>query len=161
MKKILNLLGVLLLTSFLAFAFGGCTKKDDGASSSSGGSAATLDKTVNIGSVAETMAYDKTEISVPAGQDITLTFKNNSTTLQHNWVLTQPGKDNDVGLAGIKAGLAKGFVPDDPAVLAHTKLVDAGGSDTITFKAPPAGDYPYICTNAGHHMVMKGILHSK
>jgi azurin len=153
MKKILLPLMVLALIS-------GCTKNSGSGSASDAGSA-TPEKTISLGSVAETMAYDKTDLTVPAGQDITLTFKNNSTTLQHNWVLTQPGKENEVGLAGIKAGAEKGFIPDDPAVLAHTKLVDAGGSDTITFKAPPAGDYPFICTNAGHHTVMKGTLHSK
>ena len=155
MKK----LALVLVTTAMIF---GCTKKDDTAATpTTGATAVVLDKNVNIGSVGETMAYDKTELTVPAGQDITLTFKNNSTTLKHNWVLVQPGKDNDVGIAGIKAGEAKGFIPDDPAVLAHTKLVDPNGSDTVTFKAPPSGDYPYICTNAGHHTVMKGTLHSK
>jgi len=163
MKKHLGLPSVISVSVslILIFAGAGCTKKEDSGGGASEKSAAQSDKNVNIASVGETMAYDKTELTVPAGQDITLTFKNNSTTLQHNWVLTQPGKDNEVGLEGIKAGLSKGFVPDNPAVLAHTKLVDANGSDTITFKAPPAGDYPYICTNAGHHMVMKGTLHSK
>ena len=150
LKFLLPLIALSLVTP-------ACTKSSDSGSSSS----ATPEKAVSLGSVGETMAFDKTEMTVPAGQDVTVTFKNNSTTLQHNWVLVQPGKENDVGIAGIKAGPAKGFIPDDPAVIAHTKLLDAGGSDTITFKAPAAGDYPYICTNAGHHTVMKGVLHSK
>lgn len=146
-----------------------CTKKADEGVDAAGIAAANnpaqLETTQNIGSVGETMAYDKTELTVKSGAEITLNFKNNSSTLQHNWVLTKPGTDNDVGLAGIKAGLKKGFISDDPAItadiLAHTKLVDPGQADTVIFKAPPAGDYPYICTNAGHHTVMKGILHSK
>jgi len=154
MKNIIVLLTTLVL-------FGGCTKNSGGSSSDSGTAGSTTEKNLSVGSVGETMAYDKTELTVPAGQSITLTFKNNSTTLKHNWVLTNPGKDNDVGIAGIKVGEAKGYVPDSPDVLAHTKLVDSGGSDTITFKAPAAGDYPFICTNAGHHTVMKGTLHSK
>ena len=39
--------------------------------------------------------------------------------------------------------------------------LEPGQADSITFKAPAPGDYPYICTNAGHHTVMKGVLHSK
>ena len=165
-KKFLPVLvlGLLILNS-------GCTKKADDVGDAAGVAAANktepgaMETTINIGSVGETMAYDKTDLSVPAGKDITLNFKNNSTTLQHNWVLVKPGTENDVGLAGIKAGMAKGFIPDDaataPSILAHTKLVNAGAADSITFKAPPAGDYPFICTNAGHHTVMKGVLHSK
>lgn len=149
--------------------FTSCTKKSDDVGDAAGVAAANnpgqLDNTQNIGSVGETMAYDKNDLTVKSGEQITLNFKNNSSTLQHNWVLTKPGTDNDVGLAGIKAGLKKGFISDDPKIeadiLAHTKLVEPGQADTVIFKAPPPGDYPYICTNAGHHTVMKGVLHSK
>jgi azurin len=156
-----------LITTLVLFT--GCTKKSDDVGDAAGVAAANnpaqLDTTQNIGSVGETMAYDKSDLNVKSGADITLNFKNNSTTLQHNWVLVKPGTENDVGLAGIKAGLKKGFIPDDaataPDILAHTKLVEPGQADSVTFKAPAPGDYPYICTNAGHHTVMKGVLHSK
>jgi azurin len=163
MKKILILAAVVILA-------GACTKKDETpvtgatANTENAAGAAQGETTQNIGSVGETMAFDKTEITVPAGKEITLTFKNNSTTLKHNWVLVKSGKENDVGMSGIKAGEANNFIPQDEnkdSVIAHTKLVDPGQSDTITFTAPAAGDYPYICTNAGHHTVMKGVLHSK
>ncbi len=161
------ILSAILIITFIPFT--SCTKKSDDVGDTAGVAAANnpaqLDTTQNIGSVGETMSYDKTELNVKSGADITLNFKNNSSTLQHNWVLTKPGTDNDVGLAGIKAGLKKGFITDDPAIgpniLAHTKLVEPGQADSVTFKAPPPGDYPYICTNAGHHTVMKGVLHSK
>jgi azurin len=152
---------ILIALSIAAFAFG-CTKKSD-----SGGadSAAAINNNITIGAVGETMQFDKTELTVKSGEKVTLVFNNPSTTLKHNWVLTQAGKDNDVGLAGIKAGEANNFIPNaDPEkgyVLAHTSLVDLKGTETITFTAPPPGDYPYICTNAGHHTVMKGTLHSK
>ncbi|MDZ4677055.1 MAG: plastocyanin/azurin family copper-binding protein [Oligoflexia bacterium] len=143
----------LILITFLAIT--SCTKKSDNNAANS------INNTPTLSVIGESMQFDKTELTVKAGEKVTLIFKNPSTTLEHNWLLTQKGKENDIGLAGIKVGKAKQFVPDDPAVLAHTRLVEPGGQDTITFTAPPAGDYPYICTNAGHHMVMKGILHSK
>jgi azurin len=163
-----------LLISILTLALiTACTKKSDSEAGDAAGIAAAnkpaaageISNNLNIGSVGETMAYDKNDLTVKADTDVTLTMKNNSTTLQHNWVLVKPGTENDVGLAGIKAGVSKGFISDDPTtakdILAHTKLIDPQGADSITFKAPPAGDYPYICTNAGHHTVMKGVLHSK
>jgi azurin len=147
MKKLMIICAALM-------AITACTKKSDSGS-------ATVNNTPSLSSVGETMQFSQTELTVKAGEKVTLTFKNPSTTLDHNWVLTKPGKDNDVGLAGIKVGKAKDFIPDDSNIIAHTRLVAPGGEDTITFTAPPAGDYPYICTNAGHHMVMKGTLHSK
>jgi azurin len=161
-----TIISTLLITSLILFT--SCTKKADDVGDAAGVAAANnptqLDTTQNIGSVGETMAYDKSDLTVKSGADITLNFKNNSSTLQHNWVLVKPGTENDVGLAGIKAGLKKSFIPDDATaadIIAHTKLVEPGQSDSVTFKAPAAGDYPYICTNAGHHTVMKGVLHSK
>ena len=82
--------------------------------------------------------------------------------LQHNWVLTAKGRGDDVGQAGIKAGADKGWVPDSPDVLAHTKLLNPGESETITFTAPKEkGDYPYVCTFPGHYTTMKGTLEVK
>ncbi len=34
-----------------------------------------------------------------------------------------------------------------------------GTSVDFSFTAPPAGDYPYICTFPGHYIMMKGLLH--
>lgn len=153
---------IVLITLMFLILVTACTKKSGEVGDVAGVAAANkTESNIDLSSVGETMAYDKTNLNVKAGDQITLNFKNNSTTLQHNWVLVQPGKDNEVGLAGIQAGPSKGFIPESPSVLAHTKLVDPSKSDTLTFKAPPAGDYPYICTNAGHHTVMKGVLHSK
>ncbi|MCC6277586.1 MAG: auracyanin [Oligoflexia bacterium] len=149
--KLLSLFLALLLSLNL-----GCTRKKGVDTSAS-----EPQTNLVIGVLGETMAFDKTTLVAKAGAEITLTFKNTSTVLKHNWVLTQPGKENEVGMQGIKAGEAKQFIPDNPAVLAYTKLVDVKAEDTITFKAPPAGEYPYICTNAGHHTVMKGILITK
>ena len=39
---------------------------------------------------------------------------------------------------------------DDPAIVAHTRLIEGGQSNTITFTAPP-GTYTYLCTFPGHY----------
>lgn len=150
---------MIRLTWIVAFAalisVSGCTKKE-----SSGGAGGPQTK-VTISTVGESMLYDKKTLIVKAGEEITLTMKNPSKTLAHNWVLVEKGKENDIGIGGIKAGESKDFIPDLPGIIAHTKMLKPGEEQTITFKAPPVGQYPYICTNAGHHTVMKGTLISK
>ena len=116
---------------------------------------------IQIGSVANTMTYDKTKLSVPAGSSVHLTMKNNATmaTLPHNWVLVKPGTEASVAAAGLKLGEAAGYFDvRDKDALAHTDLAKPGTTSEVTFDAPAPGDYPYICTFPGHYMMMKGVL---
>lgn len=104
------------------------------------------------------MAFDKTELKVKAGQKVKLTFKNGS-NMQHNFVLVKPGTANAVATAAIGAGFSGGWFKKTADVLANTKMLDGGKSETIEFTAPSEpGDYPYICTYPGHPSMMKGIL---
>ena len=43
-------------------------------------------------------------------------------------------------------------------MVAHTKLLGGGESDEITFTAPAAGEYPFICTFPGHFAIMQGVM---
>ncbi|MGE9268557.1 MAG: plastocyanin/azurin family copper-binding protein, partial [Verrucomicrobiales bacterium] len=47
---------------------------------------------------------------------------------------------------------------DAAAILAHTKLLGPGEEDSITFTAPEAGEYPYLCSFPGHFGVMNGVM---
>jgi azurin len=41
-------------------------------------------------------------------------------------------------------------------------LIDHGKEQVIEFTAPTKpGDYPYVCTFPGHHLLMRGVLHVK
>lgn len=115
---------------------------------------------LNIETVGDTMAYNQTTLQAKAGGTVKLTLKNNATSpaMQHDWVLVKPGKEQAISLAGITAGPGKDYIPDSPDIIAHTKLTKPGESDTITFTAPAAGDYTYICTFPGHYPLMKGTL---
>lgn len=123
-----------------------------------GGAAVTLD----IGSKGDELAYDKTALQAPAGSKITLNFKNNSNpaaNLLHNWVLVKPGTADGVAADGIAAGEANDYLKaSDDRVLAHAKMVKGGDSSSVTFDAPAAGAYDYICTFPGHAVLMKGVL---
>lgn len=116
---------------------------------------------LNIASVGETMAYDQSSLTVKAGQKVHLTLTNHATSpaMKHNWVLVQPGKEAEVATAGMTAGESAGYIPSgDANIIAHTPLSQPGGMVEVTFTAPAAGSYPYICTFPGHYMTMKGTL---
>src|SRR5437870_1936559 len=102
---------------------------------------------ISIGSVGETMAFDKTNLEARPGQTVKLSFRNNATSMamQHDWVLVRPGSEADVAGQGMTVGPDRGYLVEGPNVLAHTRMLKPGESDAITFKAPEqSGDYPYI-----------------
>jgi azurin len=125
---------------------------------STGGSAVTLD----IGSKGDELAFDKTTLEAPAGSKITLNLKNNSqpaVNLLHNWVLVKPGTADGVAADGITAGEANNYLkPNDDRVIAATTLIKGGESTSVTFDAPAAGTYDFLCTFPGHNVLMKGTL---
>ncbi len=153
--KSIGLVGGLAVVGGALAACGGGEPTPAPSAGGASGQAATLE----ISAKGEELLYDKDKLSAPAGSKITLTFKNPSTMLQHNWVLVKPGTEDQVANDGLAAGEANGYLKaNDPNVLAATKLVKSGESDTITFDAPAKGSYPYICTFPGHHVLMKGTL---
>jgi azurin len=111
------------------------------------------------------MQYDKKELDVPAAcKQVTLTIHHAGTlpaaAMGHNWVLVNTPDFAAVANAGMGAGLASNYVvPDDKRVIAHTKIVGGGQSDTITFSTAvlkSGGDYSFLCTFPGHNALMRG-----
>ena len=84
-------------------------------------------------------------------------FHNSAVSLQHNWVLVQPGTKDAIATAGIEAGEGNSWLPNgDPRVVAYIDLLDGGDTGETHFKAPPAGVYQYVCTLPGHNFTMYG-----
>ncbi|MEL6255473.1 MAG: plastocyanin/azurin family copper-binding protein, partial [Bacteroidota bacterium] len=110
------------------------------------------------------MYFNKEVLEVKAGSKVKLTF-NNDDDMQHNWVLVKKGTIDEVGLAAIELGIegpAKNYVPDTENVIYHTKLLEPETTEDIYFIAPDKpGEYPFVCTMAGHHITMRGILKVK
>lgn len=107
------------------------------------------------------MQYNLSEMKVKAGQTVRITLehvgKMDKNVMGHNWVLLTQG--TDMGAFGQVAVEAKAtdYVPEGSTqVIAHTKLLGGGESDTIEFVAPAAGTYDYICSFPGHYALMKG-----
>ncbi len=80
----------------------------------------------------------------------------------HNLVLTKDADKQAVATEGVGAGLAQDYVkPADPRVIAHTKVIGGGESDSVTFdvsKIAAGQDYAYFCSFPGHWAMMKGTL---
>ncbi|MGV3532163.1 MAG: plastocyanin/azurin family copper-binding protein [Chthoniobacteraceae bacterium] len=112
------------------------------------------------------MKFDTALIEVKPSQKVSLTLKNVGTmpkvSMGHNWVLLAKDQDPAAFVEASQMQMANEYVAPElkSKVLAHTKLLGPGESDTITFVAPSTpGDYTYICSFPGHFAIgMKGIL---
>jgi azurin len=110
------------------------------------------------------MAFNAKSFSVKAGQPVKLTFDNAAAVpLPHNVIVGKAGSKDALMAAAMKVatdpqGMAKGYVPEDANVLAHTKLVQPGQKETIEFVLPTPGAYPYMCTFPGHSIMMNGVI---
>lgn len=146
--------GVALASALVLAACGG-----GGAAGGGGGAAAA---SLNVSTPGEGLSFAPASLTAAPG-DIKVTFKNGSSVQKHNWILVKGGDAavTAVDQAAIAAGDAKGYVPDDPNIIAKTKLLDGGASESIAFKAD-AGEYIFICTFPGHLAAgMKGTLSVK
>ncbi len=112
---------------------------------------------LTVGAVGETLTFDTASISAASGSEVTLTFDNPSANNQHNLVIVQDGTKDAVATDGTAAGPANDWVaPGDSRVIANTAVINPGGSGEITFTAPAAGTYQFVCTFPGHNFTMFG-----
>jgi len=112
---------------------------------------------------AKNLMFDQTEIRLPAGQAVKLTFQNPD-SVPHNWALLKPGTLQKVGeqcnrLISDPQAAAEHYIPSSSDILAYTNVVEPYAEHTIYFRVPSEpGRYPYLCTFPGHWMVMNGVL---
>lgn len=110
------------------------------------------------------MQFDKKELRVKAGQKVRLTLTHAGTmaknAMGHNWVLLKEGVD--LAAFGQKSATAmdNDYIPasEEGSIIAHTKMLGGGESDTIEFTAPAKGSYEYLCSFPGHYALMRGVL---
>jgi len=112
---------------------------------------------------AKNLMFDQTEIRLPAGQPVKLTFQNPD-SVPHNWALLKSGTLQKVGeqcnrLISDPQAAAQHYIPSSSDILAYTNVVEPYAEHTIYFQVPSEpGRYPYLCTFPGHWMVMNGVL---
>jgi azurin len=112
------------------------------------------------------MKFDVTSFQVKPGETVTVTMTNvgrmPKAGMAHNWVLLKKGTDAaKFAEAGEQHPQTEYIAPDhEPDVLAKTKLLGPGDSDSVTFAAPTQpGEYQYICTFPEHYpRGMRGVM---
>ena len=117
----------------------------------------------------DTMQFDLKTFEVKAGEKVELTFKNigkiPKIAMGHNLVVLKKGVSAIAfGQKAMGAGAnATNALPDSVKgdTIAATKLLGPAESETITFTAPEAGDYEYVCTFPGHFAMMRGVMKVK
>ncbi len=112
------------------------------------------------------MKYDLASFEVKAQQPVSVTLKNigvqPKAAMGHNFVVLAKNTEIDKFLDAGRDDAANEYIAAPQAfhVLAKTKLLGPGESDTVTFTAPSVpGDYVYLCTFPGHYVSgMKGVM---
>ena len=116
------------------------------------------------------MQFNTKTVEVTAGEKVSLTFKHigqlPKAAMGHNVVVLKAGTAVPAFATKAMQAAATEYIPQDEEskklIVANTKLLGGGESQTITFTAPAeAGDYPYICTFPGHFALMQGVLKVK
>ena len=113
------------------------------------------------------MQFDIKKFEVSPEEPIRITLKNIGSmpkiAMGHNLVILKKNV-NAIGFGQkvLASGgsstnaLPKSLLGD---VIAYTKLLGPGESETISFKAPKeSGDYDYVCTFPGHFAMMRGVM---
>jgi len=145
-----------LVCSAFVISLSGCSRAPD-----------APPKTVEV-QADDKMKFDVTAFEARRGQKIAITLKNTGTTpklsMGHNLVVLDRGVTEQnvtkfLDTASTEA--SRDYVPAGAKeVLAHTKLLGPGETDTVTFNAPQiAGAYLYVCSFPGHYSQgTKGIM---
>ena len=167
MKRIFKVTFLALATTFALQSCGGKTEKTEETATEELYPAGpeveeTVSNELNIDSN-DAMQYSTNELRAKVGE-ITLTLhhtgKMEKTVMGHNLVILKIG--TDINAFGAKAADAKDsdYIPasEEANIVAHTKLLGGGESDSITFTISEPGTYDYICSFPGHLALMKGKL---
>lgn len=113
------------------------------------------------------MQFDTNTATVSAGcATITVNLTHSGampvTAMGHNVVITTTAHMPAVAQAGLRAGAAAQYVPqDDARVIAATRLVGGGQRTSITFpgsRLTAGGAYSFFCSFPGHSAMMRGTL---
>jgi azurin len=114
----------------------------------------------------DTLKYSVTAFNVRPGQKVSVILTNKGTTVKtaggHDLVVLQRNTNVNKFLEAASSEASHDYVSagSQKDVLASTKLLGPGESDTITFTAPyvPA-DYDFVCSFPGHAAQgMKGVM---
>ena len=115
---------------------------------------------IRIKTLQAQMRYDVAEFTVPPGAQVKIVLENVD-DMPHNLVFFQAGTDvvavTNKNMEKPEEALKRDWLPEDPRMLAHSKMVNPKMTDEFIFTAPDKpGTYPYVCTFPGHALSMQG-----
>lgn len=125
------------------------------------GVAAAADvETFTIKTLQAQMRYDVQDLTVTPGANVKIVFENVD-DMPHNLCVFQPGTDVvevcTKQMEKPEEALKRNWVPEDPRLWLHSKMLNPHEKEEITFKAPDKpGAYPFVCTFPGHATTMQG-----
>lgn len=108
------------------------------------------------------MQYDNKAFEVAAGDNVKITFENAGKmpkqVMGHNVIVLKAGVDVAAFATEAMKSAATDYIPESKKgdILAHSKLLGPGEKETVTFTAPAAGVYTYLCSFPGHYVLMQG-----
>ncbi|UGB45044.1 azurin [Frateuria edaphi] len=115
----------------------------------------------------DAMQFDQKSIVVPnTCKQFTVTLKHvgklPKAAMGHNFVVSATADEPGIVADGAKAGIDNNYLkPGDSRVIAHTKIIGGGESDSTSFKVDalkPGQDYEFFCSFPGHAALMKGTI---
>ena len=112
------------------------------------------------------MKYNLEAFSVPAGSLVKLNFRNvgnmPKAAMGHNVVFLKANVDSGAFATAAAAARDSEYIPAqlEDQILAHTKLLGPGDSDTIEFTVPAVnGNYEFLCSFPAHLFAgMRGVM---
>lgn len=113
------------------------------------------------------MSFDTKEISIDKScKTFTVELKHSGNlpknVMGHNWVLSKTADMQPIATDGLSAGIEKNYLKaDDARIIAHTKIIGAGETDSVTFdvsKLAAGESYGFFCSFPGHISMMKGTV---
>jgi azurin len=117
---------------------------------------------LHIASDGDQLAFKPDHLYCRTGQDVRLFFHHAGQIIDdpHDWVLLKPGHVDAFVADADKSPEEAVIIPinDTAMVLAATPLCGKQKTVMVEFTAPAAGDYPFVCSVAGHGDTMRGVL---
>lgn len=110
------------------------------------------------------LQYEPRRLRIAPGTRVALTFHNTDPGMPHNVVILPADKLESFGeqsmvLASNPRAIATHYVPNDPAEICFSPILNPGDQYTVYFEAPQqTGRYRFLCTYPGHWKVMRGSL---
>jgi len=174
MKQTLRFLPVTFIAASAVACLAGCGGEKASASTAANSDGAvaaqeqptlTPDRFINV-TANDQMKFNRNEIKAKAGQVLSVTLTNEGTmpkfSMGHNFVVLQQDTDQEQFLEAAMTQAGNDYLPKEfqSSIIAATKLLGGGESDTIVFQLPEKpGKYPFLCSFPGRYQVgMSGVI---